>query len=193
MANEFRRFLWLFLATVLLAGGAELSAGTPACTDPAGTTVYLVRHAEKGAGEDPGLTEEGQARAEALAHTLAELHLDGIHVTELRRTGDTAAPTARTHGLEPVVHSVVGLDLEAHVQAIAEAVQREHCGGSALVVGHSNTIPAIVTALSGRPQAPMTEADYDGFFQVRLRPDRPSDVLLTHYGAPHRAEPDEGR
>jgi hypothetical protein len=46
--------------------------------------VVLVRHAEKAASpaDDPGLSQEGRARAEALAAALAEADVDAIVVTQ---------------------------------------------------------------------------------------------------------------
>lgn len=49
-----------------------------------------------------GLTDLGRAQAEAAATVLADERLDAVYVSSRVRTHQTAAPTARSHGLEPV-------------------------------------------------------------------------------------------
>ena len=82
---------------------------------PGATEVILVRHGASAALEagqrfplldghsDPPLAPEGAEQAEAVAGRLAAEGLDGLFVTTLRRTHETAAPLARRTGLEPVV------------------------------------------------------------------------------------------
>lgn len=116
-------------------------------------TVILVRHAEKASepAGDPGLSAAGQARAEALAAALADAGVDTVLTTQFQRTRATAAPLLAARGLTPTVIDAAG-DTAAHVAAVAAAVRES--GGTVLVVGHSNTVPAIVAALGG-PALPM--------------------------------------
>ena len=110
------------------------------------TLVLLVRHGEKAAApaDDPPLTEAGLARAQALRAALADAGVQHVIATPRRRTGDTARPLAQALGLTP---ELVPLSAGAtHVAAVADAVRR-HAGEVVLVVGHSNTVPAIVGAL----------------------------------------------
>ncbi|PRY49593.1 putative phosphoglycerate mutase [Geodermatophilus tzadiensis] len=87
-------------------------------TRPAGATeVLLVRHgsaAHQGLTSpdgpdvlegqaDPPLTPAGAAQAEAVARRLGQMAVDGVFVTSLRRTQQTAAPLAEALGLEPEV------------------------------------------------------------------------------------------
>jgi hypothetical protein len=129
-------------------GGADIGVdtGTPwklpeTCT-PAGppTIVYAVRHAEKGSGDDPDLTEEGQARAQALVDVLHDAPLVAVYATELVRTQQTVAPTAADHGL-PVV---IDIDPE---EALAEHILASHVGTSVLHAGHSYTLVDFMEAL----------------------------------------------
>ncbi len=84
---------------------------------PGATTVLLVRHGESrpahpdrpfplvdGHG-DPPLDPVGERQAELLGERLAREPIAAIYVTNLRRTRQTAAPTARRLGLTPVVES----------------------------------------------------------------------------------------
>ncbi|TDB83088.1 histidine phosphatase family protein [Actinomadura sp. KC216] len=52
---------------------------------------------------DPELAPEGREQAERVGERLAEVKLDAIYVTPLRRTSQTAAPLVRRLGLEPRV------------------------------------------------------------------------------------------
>lgn len=54
-----------------------------------------------GGQADPELAPEGRDQAEHLAHRLAHDRLDGIVVTGLRRTAQTAAPLARKLAIMP--------------------------------------------------------------------------------------------
>jgi phosphohistidine phosphatase SixA len=148
-------------------------------TTETGTTVYLVRHAEKVIGEnvgrDPELTDAGQARAELLADMLAAKKISHIHSSDYIRTRDTAKPLAEKTGLEIEIYDprdLVGL-----------AAKIENVGGSHLVVGHSNTIPETVVALSGDGGSPIEEAnEYDRLYTVRISSDGKVLTDLSRYG-----------
>jgi len=138
------------------------------------TTVVLTRHADKAGGEDPGLSEVGQARAEALARVLAEAGVDAIFVSEARRTRDTAAPVALVTGIEPVVVPA------KEIETLVDLVKAHHKGEVVLVVGHSNTIPAVAEAL-GADIGSIDEADYGGLWIVSFSRLRGTRVLELRY------------
>ena len=122
-------------------------------------TVILVRHAEKASepAGDPGLSAAGQARAQALAAALADAGVDTVLTTQFQRTRATAAPLLVARGLTPTVVEAAG-DTAAHVAAVADAVRG--ASGTVLVVGHSNTVPAIVAALGGPALPMLCESSY---------------------------------
>jgi probable phosphoglycerate mutase len=84
---------------------------------PGSTELFLVRHgasADSVEGEsfelvegqgDPPLSEVGRHQAEQLALRLAQEPFDGLYVTTLRRTAETAAPLVERTGLQPVVEA----------------------------------------------------------------------------------------
>jgi phosphohistidine phosphatase SixA len=141
------------LLMVLLAGAAEAAP----------QTVILVRHAEKAVApaDDPALSPAGAARAAALAAALADAGVEQVLTTRFRRTRETAAPLAAARGLRPVVIDAAG-DTAAHVAAVAAAVRA--AAGTVLVVGHSNTVPAIIAALGGPALPPLCEGSYSRVF-----------------------------
>ena len=145
--------------------------------------VILVRHAERAAAPagDPALTPAGEQRAQALAQALAGLRVNAILTTSLRRTRDTAAPLAQALGLQPQVVDAKGA---AHVPAVVEAVKAQ--SGVVLVVGHSNTIPAVIAGLGGPRLADLCETSFHHVFL--LQPDaQPPRWAQFSYGAPSGA------
>jgi broad specificity phosphatase PhoE len=145
--------------------------------------VVLVRHAEKGTmpAGDVTLNDTGQARAEELAMALAEARIDTIVVTQFRRTRDTAAPLSHALKLTPVVVEA-GTDTAQHARQVAAAVRRG--GHAVLVVGHSNTVPAIIAALGGPAMQELCETAYANLFTMTLAPGQPARLVHGHYGAP---------
>lgn len=84
---------------------------------PGATEILLVRHGESqparedrpfpkvdGQG-DPPLADVGEEQAEQVAKRLEHEVLDGIYVTTLRRTQQTAEPLAKRLGITPVVEA----------------------------------------------------------------------------------------
>lgn len=118
----------------------------------------MVRHAEKETSanpRDPGLTQDGRARAARLAKSLRHEPVVAAYATAYRRTQETAAPTAHAFGL-PVTTYDAGLS----AQALAQQLLREHKAG-AVLVGHSNTVPDMASALCGCAVGAMDETEYD--------------------------------
>lgn len=170
-------------ALLVLIWGAVLASNSAAAaiSEPSQITVVLVRHAEKQPdGSDPGLTDAGRARAEALTAVLRHSQLRAVITSPLNRTRDTAAPVAAAFGIAPVE---VGFDsgLDGHIQAVADRV-REINRGTVLVVGHSNTVPAIINALGGPAIADLCESAYSDLFVLTLSATAPQ-LLQGRYGA----------
>ncbi len=168
----------LFAAAALSLG----AAARPLFAQTRATTVIVVRHAEKAAQptQDPALTAEGLARAQALAEALESANVTAVVTTQFTRTKETAAPTAQEFHVTPVVVPATS-DVPAQARAVAAAVM-QHAGGTVLVVGHSNTVGAIVAALGGRRPAELCDAEYDAMFVVSVQPDGRGTVIKAHYG-----------
>lgn len=148
------------------------------------TTFIVVRHAEKAdASRDPVLAPAGAVRARALADLLAGEPLVAVYATELQRTAQTAAPSASRHKLE-----VTRYQAALPASALAPQLRAAHPRGSVLIVGHSNTVPAIVAALCGCDATPMRDDEYDRLSRVRIDASGRASLLVTRYatGAPVR-------
>jgi phosphohistidine phosphatase SixA len=133
------------------------------------TTVIVVRHAERADEDDtpdPELSLAGGARAAALAEALAGAGVTGIITTQFLRTRATAQPLADRLGLGMEAVETRSGDTAGHVRAVVDAINARHAGGVVLVVGHSNTTPAIVRALGGQDIPDMERDEYGTMYVV---------------------------
>jgi broad specificity phosphatase PhoE len=173
----------LLLAPLLgLAAVTALTALAPAPRPMGPRVVVLVRHAEvsqDGSG-DPPLSDAGRLRAETLARIAAAYDVEAAFVTPFRRTTHTAGPAAEWLGLKPEAVPIPGGGVPAHVADLAERIRRAP-GAGVLVVGHSNTVPAVVLALTGQDVGPIGEDEFDRLFVVRLPADGPPTVEELTY------------
>ena len=154
-----------------------------------GLTVYVVRHAEKSAepGADPALSAAGQARAQALADSLKSAGVDAVITTQFKRTANTGAVVAQAAKLTPVVVGA-SADVRTHAAEVAAAVRRQPAGSTVLVVGHSNTVPAIIAALGGPRLPDLCDAEYDNLFKLTVPPSGAATMERSRYGAPAGAD-----
>ncbi len=166
----------LRLAFGLVIAGVGTVRGLAAQSSGGATILYLVRHAEKvDASADPDLSASGRVRSDVLAHVLADAGLTGIYSTDFKRTRQTAAPTAEA--LHLPIASYNPRDLTGF------AAQVKTQPGRFLIVGHSNTTPALVRALGGDPVRPIPDIEYDRLYLIVIRDGTVSSTLLR-FGAP---------
>lgn len=149
------RFILLIIGSLFCNGIMANSA--------AEKTYYLVRHAEKAVDgtKNPPLTEVGKTRAQNVAKLLEDKGIKAIYSTNYQRTQQTAAPLAELLGIE--VKSYDPSDLKAFADTLKESES------SALVVGHSNTTPALTYFLSGVYQKDIDESQYSNLFKVEVK------------------------
>lgn len=131
--------------------------------------VIVVRHAERADGgqspagamtaADPLLSAAGEARAAKLAAMLADAGVKSIFVTEFKRTQDTGKPLAAKLGLSAEVVAA------ADTAGLLAKMKSEHADQVVLVVGHSNTLPAIIKGLGG-PAVTIGDNEYDSLFVI---------------------------
>jgi broad specificity phosphatase PhoE len=169
-------------ALLAMFGVLILAAATWLLITGQSTTIIVVRHAEKvlDAGADPPLTPQGQARAELLASLFGDPRLarpiDAIYVSPALRNRLTAAPLAARLGIVPTVAA------QDDPRALARRMLREHAGGRILVVGHTDTVPAIVAALSGaRDIPPIGDDEYGTLYIVTVPRIGRGSILSEHY------------
>jgi broad specificity phosphatase PhoE len=169
------RFILALTCAVL---GAAHSASAQAAT-----IVLVVRHAERAPGSgDPPISDAGRERATALAEIGKMTGVSAIVTTQLQRTRQTAAPLAEAMKVTPVVVPTQA-DLAKHAAEVAAAV-RQQAGKTVLVVGHSNTVPAIVAALGGPKLPDLCESEYDSLVTLILDAGGTVRTVRTRFGAP---------
>lgn len=154
------------LLLVAASSGCAVKVATP--HSQPGTTFILVRHAEKVAdgSRDPALTPGGRARSLALARDLRDEPLRAVLATPYRRTQQTGAPTAALHGLE-----VTTYDANEPASALGKRLSSQHRHGTVLIVGHSNTVAGIASALCGCEVSPLRDDEYDRRIRIRVAAD----------------------
>ena len=171
-------FSVLFLSMGLFLWGCTSGTGSgESGSNDEQLIVFLVRHAEKvDQSIDPDLSEEGYVRARDLGRTLADTGIEQVHSSGFIRTKETARPVATLFGLEIELYNPKDL------YALAE--QLKAAGGRHLVVGHSNTTPALVEILGGDPGSAIEEKnEYDRLYIVTISKGEVSTVLMR-YGKP---------
>jgi len=150
-----------------------IAAGPSVAAEQA-RTVILVRHAERAGGmaADVGLSEAGRCRAGALARMLADADIQKIFITEVARTQQTAQPLAETLKVRPEI--VPAKDVE-------QLLAKLQTGGTALVVGHSNTIPQILEKLGAGTIKPIADDEFDRLFVVTGKDPSRVSLVTFHY------------
>ncbi len=142
------KLFWLNVLSLIVIGCAARPDALRSEKLASARQVFLVRHAERFSdGADPGLTREGEARAQALAATLRDAGITAIITTQWRRTHDTAKPLAAILRITPEVVPIRDDKPLEHVQDVAAAVRR-HRDETVLVVGHI-TVTGVIAALGG--------------------------------------------
>ena len=156
---------------LLIAMIGLVTAFVPAVAAP--PTIYVMRHLQRDAGNDPSLNALGQANAGRLAGWFGHDRPRAIFVTPYKRARETVAPLAAKLGVTPQDYDPRDT---AKLVAAVRAVK-----GPVLIVGHSNTTPAIVRALGG-PDAP--ELADDDYARIWIVKDGGKSVMVVPLGEP---------
>lgn len=161
--------------TILLisASFALQAVEQPSCQN---YDVYVMRHLPKAISEDKDqdLSEEGHSMAVALSDLDFMKQVDVGYTTDYKRTRQTLTPSAKQHQFEVRTYD------PRDTQALVDEINKQYCGKTVMIVGHSNTVPSIVQAFDGQfevsfagPALPQStqihldEADYGAIFHVK--------------------------
>ena len=127
------------------------------------TQIYILRHTEKedDITEDPLLSDLGKKRARYWKQVLAEIDIDQIYTTDLKRNIQTAETLAESYHVKPELYYPLSFDIMKFINEIK--------GQKVLIIGHSNTIPDMVNRLIGESTyPPMSHTDYDKLFLITI-------------------------
>ena len=155
------------LAALLILALAACQTTPP---PPKGPSYYVMRHLQKGEGQDPPLSDAGRANARRLIGFFAADPPRVIYVSTTRRASETAAPLARK------LRAKVRRYDPGNTNAMVARVLAER--GPVLVVGHSNTVPDIVEKLGGERPASLAETDYGDVWHLWGTPRRTERVRI---------------
>lgn len=150
------------------------------------TTVIFVRHAEKASlpADNPGLSEAGKQRAAELARQLVDADVvagvDAIYSTSYRRTEETVEPVATALDLPINAYDA------SNTETIIDEIVKKHKGEIILVVGHSNTVPALIGNMGASKKVPeIAEDEYDNIYIVSIPWFGKTKTIRLRYGAPY--------
>ena len=162
-----------------IAGPVVAVLLTAASHAAAQQAVIVVRHAEKAdQTPDTRLSARGRARAQALADLLRGAGVTHVITSEYLRSQETAAPLVKALGLTPEQLPAKDFPaLVARLRALDPA-------SIVLVVGHSNTIPPMLTVLGWPNTLDLHEGDYDDVFVLAPHPGQRASMVRLKYGQP---------
>jgi broad specificity phosphatase PhoE len=124
------------------------------------TTYLIVRHADRLEGAD-ALSDLGGTRAEELVHVCRKARIEGIYHSEAERSRLTAQPTADALGIVPVPIDA------SDITALLDHIETHHRRGTVLIVGHSNTVPAIIRAAGGPAMPDIPDKEFDNLLNLQ--------------------------
>jgi broad specificity phosphatase PhoE len=148
------------------------------------TTVILVRHGEKNIepnNPDPNLSPAGQMRAQELVRVLGGSSINAIYATNFKRTQQTINPISTQLGLAPSIIDAKGTN------ELVNRIVTANRGQTVLIAGHSNTVPAIITALGGGSMSDIPDNEYDNLYVVTIYKFGKARVVKLKYGSPSTA------
>lgn len=142
--------LKIFLGAMLGLGAAT------ALAQP--TEIVLMRHLHKNTGDNPSLSPCGLAQANVLQQQFADLTINTTWHSQYQRTAQTARLITANRS------NYQSYDAKTPAEALKQTLLEQT--GVQFVVGHSNTIPDLIKALSGE-SVTIAETDYGVVYRLR--------------------------
>ena len=128
--------LLLFIFIPVESGyGNELSCNSPP------DRVYLLRHTEREdySEQNSPLSKDGLQRANSLVQVIGNTPVQAIYTTRLKRTIETATPLATSKKI--AIQQIP----KNRIDSLMSKICNDNAGGTLVVVGHSGTIPKILS------------------------------------------------
>lgn len=148
------------------------------------TTYILIRHAEKDTNysnasmmqADPPLSKEGAIRANNLPKVLQQYSLNAIFSTKYQRTKLTVGPLANQYQLP-----IEEYDPKLLSPFAEKLMSSEFLGKTVVIVGHSNTTPALVNLLIKQNKyLPLDESVYNKMWIISAKKEKIIDELVEY-------------
>jgi broad specificity phosphatase PhoE len=143
--------------------------------------IFLSRHMEKAiSGKDPALSPCGEAQAQVFAAQLKDTPLAWLMHTPYLRTKQTAQAFLQP-GRQLLSYDPRQVDLLI--------TQLNSTQGNVLVIGHSNTIPALVAKLTGESVVPLSEQDYGRIYTLTQQDGKQWQLKISQLPKPPACRP----
>lgn len=147
--------------------------------------IFLVRHAETVAPRATDLRplcEAGQRRAVLLAKLLKDAGINAIYTSDLERAVKTAEPLAESLRIAPKPLSQLSVSFKPNdIENFVSRLRNEHRQDVVLVVGHSNSVPALLKGLGHPAEIKIPETEFDNLFVLIPANDGPPKLLRLRY------------
>jgi 2,3-bisphosphoglycerate-dependent phosphoglycerate mutase len=127
------------------------------------TKIYVLRHANKAANGVDNLNALGFTRAIDLKRYLAPTGINALFSTNFVRTRRT---------LQPMATALMPVRIYSDVPTLITNIRSTLPGRRIVVVGHSNTVPQIITGCgcaSPFPAAGIPESQFDNLLLILVR------------------------
>jgi len=154
------------------------------------TTIIFVRHAEQTSHEetDPSLNDAGKQRVAELTRQLVDADvvagIDAVYSTPFKRSQETAQPIA--DALDLPISSYDAAD----TKTVLETILKNHKGKIILVVGHSNTVPALIANLGASKNVPpIAQNEFDNIYIISIPWFGKTKTIRLRFGEPYVAPP----
>ena len=157
-----------------MVGCSSDENSNPVQPQPVQTVIYLIRHAEKAdASANPNLSAAGLQRANNWAVILQDVTFDAFYSTNYNRTLQTIQPIATSNGKEVTLYDPANFSLQS--------VVANHLGKNVFIVGHSNTIPALINTYLGANIYPdMAETEFGNLYKISIVDGVVSHEMTVH-------------
>ncbi len=138
-------------------------------------TIVLLRHADidEPHGPEPILNAAGVERAKALAHVLGTAGVTTVFVSPALRTQQTARPLLDKLG--------ISFQIPSDSEIIEKALAAE-TGDVVVIIGHSNTVPKLISDLGAPFSATAILQGHEDLFVVTVVASGNASVLRLKYG-----------
>lgn len=172
------RTIVVFAALFAILGAVVVFAYFSTFSRPV-TTIILIRHAEKKiepTNPDPDLAPEGVERAQEIARVFGDAGINTIYATQYKRTQQTVKPLSDRTGIP-----VTLLDANQNNELL-KRIQTTYRGQTIFIAGHNNTVPAMLSELSGETYPVIPESEYDNLYIVTIYRFGKAKVIKLKYG-----------
>ena len=141
------------------------------------TTVFAVRHAEYDiifGNQDPSLNAEGITRRNQLTKLFCKKNIDAIYTSNFLRTQETAQGVADSKAL----NIITNLSVPEQINQITT----NHIGDCVLVVGHSKTIPNLISGLVPGNSINIQADEFHNLYIITLLSSNNARMMNLWYG-----------